>query len=254
MASETTPLVSPGGNPPAYFVDGTHRRNSSNSAGSDSFDNTPRIREDEVEEFDNMPSGGVAAEFNSRPVLGRGGGRRNTPPPGAKQQRHMKESSVGGGWLDYVPDSWKAKPDAGFAPSSSGEEKEDAFINAGGIGTLVLPRKVPMKLEPKVYFANERTFLAWLHVVLILAAASLTIITYSTSEDMGSQLYGIVLLPVSVAYIFYALWQYRRRSLMIKHREPGPFIDVVGPTTLTVIIMASITAQFFLKLHSIMYD
>jgi len=40
---------------------------------------------------------------------------------------------------------------------------------------------------------------------------------------------------------------------MIKNRDPGPFIDVAGPTTLTVILMASIIAQFCVKLHSIMY-
>ena len=73
------------------------------------------------------------------------------------------------------------------------------------------------------------TFLAWLHVVLILAAASMTIIVYSKDENIVNQLYGIILLPVSVAYIFYALWQYLRRTHLINHREPGPYIDIAGP-------------------------
>jgi hypothetical protein len=29
-----------------------------------------------------------------------------------------------------------------------------------------LPRKVPVKVEPKVFFANERTYLAWLHMAV----------------------------------------------------------------------------------------
>ena len=29
-------------------------------------------------------------------------------------------------------------------------------------------RKVPTKVEPKVFFANERTFLAWLHMSVTL--------------------------------------------------------------------------------------
>ena len=38
---------------------------------------------------------------------------------------------------------------------------------------------------------------------------------------------------------------------MIKNKEPGPFIDVAGPTTLTIILMASITAQFCVKLNAL---
>ena len=116
----------------------------------------------------------------------------------------MRTASIGGGWLDYVADSWKPKS-APFASTSGDREGTD--INTGGIGTLLLPRRVPLKVEPKVFLANERTFLAWLHVCLMLAGASLTIVTFSRDETIVNQLYGIVLLPVSVAYIFYALWQ-----------------------------------------------
>jgi hypothetical protein len=37
-------------------------------------------------------------------------------------------------------------------------------------------RKVPVKIEPKVFFANERTFLAWLHMSVTLATISIAIV------------------------------------------------------------------------------
>merc|ERR1712137_254292 len=37
---------------------------------------------------------------------------------------------------------------------------------------MVKPRKAPIKIEPKVFFSNERTFLAWMHISIILASAS----------------------------------------------------------------------------------
>jgi hypothetical protein len=37
---------------------------------------------------------------------------------------------------------------------------------------------------------------------------------------------------------------------MIKNRQPGPYVDFVGPVTITTILMATIIAQFVLKLHS----
>lgn len=38
------------------------------------------------------------------------------------------------------------------------------------------PRSVPVKIEPKVFFANERTFLAWLHMAVTLASISVAIV------------------------------------------------------------------------------
>ena len=37
-------------------------------------------------------------------------------------------------------------------------------------------RKVPVKVEPKVFFANERTFLAWIHMSLTMASISVGIV------------------------------------------------------------------------------
>ena len=43
-------------------------------------------------------------------------------------------------------------------------------------GSNQKPRKVPVKVEPKVFFANERTFLAWLHMSVTLASISIAIV------------------------------------------------------------------------------
>ena len=41
---------------------------------------------------------------------------------------------------------------------------------------------------------------------------------------------------------------------MIKHRMPGPYIDVIGPVTFTAVIVVTMITQFSLKLHSAMYE
>ncbi len=89
------------------------------------------------------------------------------------------------------------------------------------IGSYLLSRKVPVKIEPKVFFANERTFLAWLHSSVLLAGASVAIVSMS-NDNLLSQLYGIVLLPIAIAFLMYSMHQYGRRSQMIRRRSPGP--------------------------------
>jgi hypothetical protein len=237
---------------------------------------TPLVSRKGDEDIDLMPNGAEADEFNPRPVFG----RRNGPSPpsstGGLHNRHkMKQPSVGGGFIDYVVDSWK--PSFALPPPLGPPGGGSA---SGGIGTLLIPRKVPVKVEPKVHLANERTFLAWLSIITILTGASGLILAYGDNGHIAAQLYGLVLLPVSVAFLFYTLWKCEsplcclsscrpssfvfsnrsfqthnfpldvRRSQMIKNRQPGPFIDYVGPITITMILMATIVAQFILKLHS----
>lgn len=43
-----------------------------------------------------------------------------------------------------------------------------------------------------------------------------------------------------------------RRASMIRRKAPGPYVDIVGPTVLTVILMISIIAQFSIKLFTLM--
>jgi len=117
-------------------------------------------------------------------------------------------------------------------------------------GTLIKPRKAPVKVEPKVFFANERTFLAWMHLSVMLAGASIAILAFAEDQNPFSQIYGVILLPVAIAFIVYAMYQYAHRAHMIRNRMPGPYDDTTGPTVLGVMLMLSILAQFSLKLYS----
>ena len=77
---------------------------------------------------------------------------------------------------------------------------------------MVKPRKAPIKVEPKVFFANERTFLAWMHISIILAGASIAILAFSgEGANMGKQIYGLLMLPVAIAFIVYAMFQCKYR-------------------------------------------
>jgi hypothetical protein len=165
---------------------------------------TPLVSWKDVEDIEPMPNGAEAAEFNPR-VLG---SRNGAPPPssapgGRLHGRHnMKQPSVGGGWVDYVVDSLKPS----FAPLPPLSPVGSDYAS-GGVGTLLIPRKAPVKVEPKVHFANERTFLSWLHIIAMLTAASGLILKYGDNGNIATQLYGLVLLPVSGAFLFYSLWK-----------------------------------------------
>lgn len=74
------------------------------------------------------------------------------------------------------------------------------------IGSLLLKRQVPMKVDPKAKFSNERTFMQWLHTSLWLLGASLSIISYSKNDPV-KLLYGSLIMPVALSFTFYSLHQ-----------------------------------------------
>lgn len=92
-----------------------------------------------------------------------------------------------------------------------GTKKKDA-IHDHSIPALK-QRKAPIKVEPKVFFANERTFLAWMHISIILAGSSIAILAFSDENtNTSSQVYGIIMLPVAVAFIVYAMYQCKSKA------------------------------------------
>eukprot|EP01039_Chlorochromonas_danica_P000486 gene485-525_t len=110
------------------------------------------------------------------------------------------------------------------------------------------PRKVPVKVEPKVFFANERTFLAWMHMAVTLASISIAIVAFAEANEW-SQLYGILLMPVAIAFCFYALWMFVKRAGMIRRKDPGPYEDRMGPIVLATLLALSILMNFGVKIY-----
>lgn len=99
---------------------------------------------------------------------------------------------------------------------------------------------IPVRIEPKVYFANERTFLSWVHFSIFLGgiAAALVGLGHQTAR-----LSGYVFAGVSILFLLYALYLFRWRAEKIRNKDPGPYDDRVGPVMLTIVFIAAMLAN-----------
>lgn len=136
------------------------------------------------------------------------------------------------------------------APSSSGGFFSWLFPKSGSRVIEAKMRHVPIKVEPKVFFANERTFLSWLHMSITLATISVAIVAFAESNDW-SQLYGLILLPVAIVFCVYSLLTYIKRSDMLRKRLPGPYEDRIGVVCLACFLAFAIIANFCIKLYDL---
>ena len=62
------------------------------------------------------------------------------------------------------------------------------------------------KVDPKIYFSLERTFLAWMKAAIWIAGISIAIGSRSSNSD-AQALYSLFFLGVAIAFIIYALVQ-----------------------------------------------
>mmetsp|Transcript_31932 Transcript_31932/g.77659 ORF Transcript_31932/g.77659 Transcript_31932/m.77659 type:complete len:721 (-) Transcript_31932:2797-4959(-) len=117
--------------------------------------------------------------------------------------------------------------------------------------TVVAPTSI-QKIEPKVYFANERTYLHWLHYGVILSSIAAGILSFS--EDQGEswgEWYALALLPISLGFCLYALHIFLWRQDQIKNRIPARWDDPMGPLILGSTVAIVLIVNFCTQLYEI---
>lgn len=106
---------------------------------------------------------------------------------------------------------------------------------------------------PKVYFSNERTFLTWLNISVTISSISALVLAFAV-QNRFSQLFGIMLLCISVCFCAYALYMFHRRSKTLRGRASklGSFDDRFGPIVLALLLAVVIVCSFVLTLVNVL--
>merc|ERR1712060_948694 len=119
--------------------------------------------------------------------------------------------------------------------------------------TVVAPTSV-QKVEPKIFFANERTYLHWLHSAVTLSTIAAGILAFSSDAEPSMQWvewYAMALLPLSLGFCYYAMRTYIWRSNRIKTRVPGRWDDPRGPVFLGGALIIVLIVNLCVKVHEI---
>ncbi|KAF3760862.1 hypothetical protein M406DRAFT_324533 [Cryphonectria parasitica EP155] len=104
---------------------------------------------------------------------------------------------------------------------------------------------LPTRVEPKVYFANERTFLSWLNFAVIVGALAVGMLNFG---DKAAKISAFFFTGVAVATLIYALRTYHWRAKSIRTRGQAGFDDRFGPTVLAVLLLVAVCANFGLRI------
>jgi uncharacterized membrane protein YidH (DUF202 family) len=104
----------------------------------------------------------------------------------------------------------------------------------------------PLQVEPKVWLANERTFLKWQHICILLGGLAVGLYT-AAGEDTVAEFMGIAYIVIAV---FAGLWGYYMhlvRRNMIVQRSGKDFDNFLGPIVISIALLIALILNFVFK-------
>ena len=103
-----------------------------------------------------------------------------------------------------------------------------------------------------IFFANERTFLHWLHAGVTLYTIAAGILAFaSETSSFSAHWYAMALLPISLGFCLNALRLFLWRAEKIRTRIPGRWDDPRGPLILGSLLAGVLFINLVVKCKEI---
>lgn len=103
---------------------------------------------------------------------------------------------------------------------------------------------VPVRVEPKVFFAAERTFLAWLEFSIIIGSIAAALMNFADDVSIASAWAFTVL---AVCALLYSMVLYLWRVRMIRMRRAVTYHDKWGPSALCAGLLVAVVVSFVFR-------
>jgi uncharacterized membrane protein YidH (DUF202 family) len=112
----------------------------------------------------------------------------------------------------------------------------------------IIPKKgkFKKKVEPKLFFANERTFISWLQFSALLLSVSLGLVNFG---DHISKASGGFFILIAVVLAGYAQLRFQYRAWQIRFRSESRFDDTYGPALLCFVLVIALIVNLALRVN-----
>ncbi|OAX42471.1 hypothetical protein K503DRAFT_766740 [Rhizopogon vinicolor AM-OR11-026] len=114
-----------------------------------------------------------------------------------------------------------------------------------------VPKKVAtsLKIEGKVWFANERTWISWLNLSVLLGTLALAL--FNASRDAVARNFAYIYALISIGVLAYGFVIYQNRITMIRKRDPGHYDHIVGPVLISVLLFFAVLVNFIIRVREL---
>ncbi|KAL8992910.1 MAG: hypothetical protein Q9169_006743, partial [Polycauliona sp. 2 TL-2023] len=153
--------------------------------------------------------------------------------------------------------TWHSQGLQSFLPSFSGSK----YSRSRRRGSVRLPPGVhdpgrlikdsgPVRVEPKVWLANERTFVKWQHISVLLATLALSLYNAAGEDNRVARSLAVAYTLIAAAAGIWGWWVYTVRSRMIEARSGKDFDNIYGPIVVCLALIVALCTNFGLQVSN----
>ncbi|KAJ5364591.1 uncharacterized protein N7496_010304 [Penicillium cataractarum] len=114
------------------------------------------------------------------------------------------------------------------------------------------PDSGPVRVESKVWLANQRTFIKWLHISILLSSLSLGLYNSAGKHNRIAH-------ALAIVYTFFALfsaawgwYMYEKRSRLIRQRSGKDLDNMFGPIVVCIGLAIALVLNFAFKYKAVL--
>lgn len=211
-------------------------------------------------------SSSAKGRFSSSAGNGKGVARSFAPSSvGAKkpqmestaEERDSDDDGIQGDSTD-APSSSKKKGLLQILPAFSNSRYAQRHRKGGAYKDAPLPEGVKdpgvwikdqgsLKVEAKVWLANQRTFIKWLHVSVLLGTLSVGLGNAAGVDNNVARTLSVVYTLVAIFAAAWGLSMYLWRSRLITQRSGKDFDNMLGPFIVSIALCVALILNFWFK-------
>lgn len=150
-------------------------------------------------------------------------------------------TDVGSGGFSLGVPTWKQQGDVKRFKAPKGKRRSTRILHLFSYTNNVLGIHVPVRVEPKVQLATERTFLAWLEFSILIGSIAATLLNFGDGLAFAAAWAFTIIACIA---LFYSAGLYLWRVKKIRERRAVVYHDKWGPTFLCVGLFAAVAVSF----------
>ncbi|KAJ6072563.1 hypothetical protein N7467_010648 [Penicillium canescens] len=108
----------------------------------------------------------------------------------------------------------------------------------------------PVRVESKVWLANQRTFIKWLHISILLSSLSLGLYNAAGKHNKIAQTLAVVYTFFAIFAAVWGWFMYERRARLIRQRSGKDLDNMIGPIVVCIGLAIALVLNFVFKYTS----
>ena len=164
---------------------------------------------------------------------------------------HPKPTDVGSGGFTLGVPSWKQQGEVKRFKAPKGKRKSRHPPPPCITANTPIGIHVPVRVEPKVQLATERTFLSWLEFSILIGSIAATLLNFGDGLAFAAAWAFTIIACIA---LFYSAGLYLWRVRKIRERRAVVYHDKWGPTLLCIGLLVAVSVSFGLRIGNGGYD